>query len=601
VIILKTLKWSNCFSYGEDNEIDLASNNLTQILGQNGAGKSSIPLILEEVLFNKNSKGVKKADIPNRSLDGTYSIELSFSKDSDEYKIKLTRKKTLKISLFKNEEDISSHTATNTFKTIEEIIGADFKTLSQLIYQSTTSSLQFLTATDATRKKFLIDLLNLYKYTEYFETFKEQLKEYSLIINGLETKISTIESWLLKNDLSHMKVLTPLNLEINTEKDEEELGSLQVEFKNISETNKKISKNNNYKARLKEIAIDEVSPIKVTEKVSTDDLSTRVGALTTEKTSIKTQLNKIEKLGDKCPTCKQPIDADFKQSLVGKGLKKIEILEEELSDLNDKIKNIKEDNKLFDKKRKVEQEFRNLLSSIDETLPEKPIHPDTLKARIEEVSNRLEDKRTEITRITNENLRIERNNTKIALIKEQTEEMQEQLVELSADLKAAQKVNTNLEVLKKAFSTNGLLAYKIENLVKELEIIVNEYLTELSGGRFTLEFVVVKDKLNVHVTDNGVSVDILSLSSGELARVNTATLLAIRKLMNSISKSQINVLFLDEIINVLDDQGKEKLVDVLVKEDKLNIYLVSHNWTHPLLAKLTILQDKGISRVEDGD
>jgi len=42
MITLKILKWSNCFSYGEGNELDLASTRLTQILGYNGAGKSSI-------------------------------------------------------------------------------------------------------------------------------------------------------------------------------------------------------------------------------------------------------------------------------------------------------------------------------------------------------------------------------------------------------------------------------------------------------------------------------------------------------------------------------------------------------------------------------
>ena len=84
MITLKILKWSNCFSYGEGNELDLASTRLTQILGYNGAGKSSIPLILEEVLFNKNSKGIKKADIPNRELQNGYSIGLTFSKEADD-------------------------------------------------------------------------------------------------------------------------------------------------------------------------------------------------------------------------------------------------------------------------------------------------------------------------------------------------------------------------------------------------------------------------------------------------------------------------------------------------------------------------------------
>jgi DNA repair exonuclease SbcCD ATPase subunit len=127
--------------------------------------------------------------------------------------------------------------------------------------------------------------------------------------------------------------------------------------------------------------------------------------------------------------------------------------------------------------------------------------------------------------------------------------------------------------------------------------MANEYLAELSDGRFTLEFVVSNDKLNVEITDNGNVVDILALSSGELARVNTATLIAIRKLMSSISKSKINILFLDEVTNVLDDQGREKLVEVLLRED-MNTYIVSHGWSHPLLEKIEVVKDGNISTLE---
>ena len=154
-----------------------------------------------------------------------------------------------------------------------------------------------------------------------------------------------------------------------------------------------------------------------------------------------------------------------------------------------------------------------------------------------------------------------------------------------------------MDILKKAFSTNGLIAYKIENLVKELEELTNTYLAELSDGRFTLQFIVVNDKLNVQVTDNENVVDILALSSGELARVNTATLLAIRKLMSSISKSRLNVLFLDEVTNVLDDAGREKLVEVLLKEE-LNTYVVSHGWTHPLLEKVEVVKNGNVSSLD---
>ena len=166
MITLKKLQWSNCFSYGEGNELDLNETIVTQLIGTNGAGKSSIPLILEEVLFNKNSKGIKKAEIPNREVNKGYDISLSFDVVDDEYKIEVIRRGNIKVKLYKNGEDISSHTATNTYKTLEEVIGIDFKTFSQIVYQNTNASLQFLTATDTNRKRFLIDLLQL-KFLKY--------------------------------------------------------------------------------------------------------------------------------------------------------------------------------------------------------------------------------------------------------------------------------------------------------------------------------------------------------------------------------------------------------------------------------------------------
>ena len=41
MITLKKLKWNNCFSYGEENVLDLNESIVTQLVGTNGAGKSS--------------------------------------------------------------------------------------------------------------------------------------------------------------------------------------------------------------------------------------------------------------------------------------------------------------------------------------------------------------------------------------------------------------------------------------------------------------------------------------------------------------------------------------------------------------------------------
>ena len=107
MIILQKLKWDNCFSYGAGNELNLADATLTQLVGTNGVGKSSIPLILEEILFNKNSKNVKKADIANRYVNKGTILVLTFTVDMTYTNITVIRRATLKCKLTKNGEDIS--------------------------------------------------------------------------------------------------------------------------------------------------------------------------------------------------------------------------------------------------------------------------------------------------------------------------------------------------------------------------------------------------------------------------------------------------------------------------------------------------------------
>jgi DNA repair exonuclease SbcCD ATPase subunit len=597
MITLKKLQWSNCFSYGPDNEISLDDNTVTQIIGTNGMGKSSIPLIIEEALFNKNSKGIKKADIPNRYINNGYDICLNFTKDEDDYTITINRRSNVKVKLEKNGEDISSHTATNTYKSIQEIVGTDFKTFTQLVYQNTNASLAFLTATDTNRKKFLIELLQLERYVELFEVFKSASKDITLEVTEVETYIRTIEKWLLDNNLGDATVLPMLNEDILMEDDEKQLQHLMDEVSNISEKNKKISKNNSLKTMLRSIDLTKAQNISVAGIESYDDIQSKVGSLNQISAGSKKDIAKLEKLGDICPTCEQAIDSSFKDGLLDAARGLGEDAKSQIDHLENQINEIKENNRLFQSKQQIERDWNDLYRSIDQSLPSNLVDEEQLNARIERVQGDLDSARAKLESQRKENERRVRNNTRIELVQERAEQLNKELDAGVSKLAGVKELSSNLEVLKKSFSTNGLVAYKIENLVKELEELVNYYLTELSDGRFTLEFVVNNDRLNVQIGDNSATVDILALSSGELARVNTATLLAIRKLMSSISKSRINVLFLDEVINVLDDVGREKIVEVLLEED-LNTYIVSHGWTHPLLEKVEVVKTDNVSRLE---
>ena len=599
MITLKKLKWSNCFSYGPDNELQLDDNTVTQIIGTNGMGKSSIPLIIEEALYNKNSKGIKKADIPNRYINDGYDIELEFEKSGKEYLIRINRKNNIKVALLEDGEDISSHTATNTYKSIQEILGIDFKTFSQLVYQNTNASLQFLTATDTNRKKFLIDLLRLEEYVQLFEVFKEASRESSNKMIEVSSEITTIEKWLSNNKLEATNILPLLNLEIDTDEDEKIFRSLSIELKNISEKNKKILRNNQYKEMLGAIDIDKIQSSLETLPAtqSYDKYQSIIGEIEGAKRASDRMLQKLEQLEDKCPTCEQDIDADFKDQLIQAEKKTLDFLASEKESNEDIIRQIKRNNAARTNLSNAQKEWEDLFRNIDNTLPSSILDADELQERLDEVTEKLKTAKAKLADIASQNEEITKRNTRIEIIEAQTDGFLKKLAAAQEVLNEQQELDSNLEILKKAFSTNGLLAYKIENLVKELEELANSYLAELSDGRFTLEFIVSNDKLNVQITDNENIVDILALSSGELARVNTATLIAIRKLMSSISKSRINILFLDEVINVLDESGREKMVEVLLQED-LNTYVVSHGWTHPLLEKIEVIKEGNVSKLE---
>ena len=597
MITLQTLKWDNCFSYGSGNELQLNDNTVTQILGTNGMGKSSIPLIIEEALYNKNSKGIKKADIPNRYVNNGYNIYLCFTKDEDRYEITVNRKTSIKVKLEKNGTDISSHTATNTYKTLQEVLGVDFKTFSQLVYQNTNASLQFLTATDANRKKFLIDLLHLEKYVELFEVFKAASREVSSTSSTIAGKLATVEKWLQDNKLSDTSILPMLDLQIDTSEDEKASSSLMIEIQNISENNKKITTNNQYKRLLDQIDMMAIRNSTATQYESYDELQSELGSLQAAATGAQRTLKKLEELKEVCPTCKQSIDVSAEKAMIAGERSKLLSAQEKINEIKPQIVRIKDNNAEFERIQKAQKDCEDLLRSFDRNLPTYILDKEQLEDSLYEIQGRIQQAKAQLADNAAENERRTKINTRIQVIQEQTAEFVEQQEEYDGKLAGNQKLESDLDILKKSFSTNGLLAYKIENLVGELEELANEYLAELSDGRFTLEFVVSNDKLNVEITDNGNVVDILALSSGELARVNTATLIAIRKLMSSISKSKINILFLDEVTNVLDDQGREKLVEVLLRED-MNTYIVSHGWSHPLLEKIEVVKDGNISTLE---
>lgn len=605
-IVLKQLSFSNMFSYGASNTIPLNRNRITQLTAVNGSGKSSIALILQELLYNKNIKGIKKGDILNRYIkDKTWNGILEFDVDNIPYSVVVKRSgASTKVELYENGVDISEHKVLDTYKKIQDIIGLDFEIFAQITYQSSVDLLDFLKATDTNRKKFLINLFNLEKYIAIGDKIKLRTSEIDKDIVKLQGELKSVDDFLNSTSIP----------ELIFERDVPEIDSslairiseIDKELTNINDTCKRIDKNNMYiQERNKinfDLSIQEPAPFEHMDEYQT--LKLDLVMVKNEIARINREIASV-KINDKCSTCGQSIDnshlikiqADLQTQLTLNtnvyegGLAKARLWSAELE-------KFQAAQKAFKNNQDDIHRFEQLTQLIDKNIP--TAYPDQ-KALVDERSKLkvlLEDQNAKLKEITDFNKRVSAHNAKVDALKEQKSDFTIRQVAIKADIMDKSTQSNALSILKKAFSPSGIVAFKLENLTKELETTINYYLSVLSDGQFQIEFSLDKEKLNINVIDNGISAPIETTSGGEFSRIQTSILLAIRHLLSKLGGSSTNLLFLDEITGVLDDEGKEKLIEVLQKETELNVFLISHDFTHPLIDKVSIIKENNVSSIQ---
>jgi DNA repair exonuclease SbcCD ATPase subunit len=639
MIVIHKLTFSNWFSFGENQEIIFDDDKLLQLIGHNGAGKSSIPLILEEVLFNKNSKGIDKKSLINRNNGAKKACaEALLFINSKELRVSLERTATTsKVSILLDGEDISGHTATQSYKVIEDLLGLDHKAFTQLIYQSSTSSLDFLTATDTNRKKFLLQLLSLEHYSEALEKVKAEEKSAKSVLDTLQGKLSVYTADKVKYGkfIDEAKSLEDVDVipvpEDNSESIMQEIAELKARLGNITQHNARITKNRQSKKALLDLeaklalakkdldnfTVDDTEVEEVTVPDTTEVVKAKTEAELTKKRQ-EAYVAKVSSLGCQCPTCSQAITEEFKESLlvdaradITKAIEAIEVskpiiaeaelLSKKATQVAElKRKRLKQENDYAKLKltiESLEREIETVKGTIDYSMEDTHSDASRIEGDIKALELKLKANNNAIADALEHNRDVSHRNTKLAFARDKLVEVAREYELVESEVKEASSFLAKLSVLAKTLSTNGLPAYEIENRVGDLEAVCNTYLQTLSDGRFSISLALAGDKLPVIINDNGHSVGIESLSSGEKARVNTAMLLAIRKLMSGLSKSQVNLLILDETIENLDVTGKELLVEILLAEDKLNTVLISHGFSHPLLNKLTVEKVKGVSSV----
>jgi DNA repair exonuclease SbcCD ATPase subunit len=591
------------YSYGQNIEISLNKEKITQLSAPNGAGKSSIALILQEILYNKNIKGIKKGDILNKYItDKDWYATLTFSVNNDEYLIDVRRTPTqTKVVLFENDIDISEHKVLDTYKKLHEILGMQFDIFSQLTYQSSIDLLDFLKATDSNRKKFLINLFNFTKYLELGDVIKLESNKIDKELIARRGELKSVEEYINNSSILPNKELIDVP-EID-EQIKYSIKELELKIHNIDADIKQIDKNNLYIRERNDINFSVAMQIPTNPQLDSDIQKTR-DSVNLSKRLIQEAKDKLKTLdlSDSCYACGQSLDNSQSLSLKNNFEEAIDINSKSCAEHEAEYKNLTKQQKDYEialtaynaNKISIER-FETLSNLIDSSLPKNTPDKQQIDLELVKLKTSLKSQDDERNKIKRYNEDVTSHNTKMVILKEELQKFSSRQTELNSDIFNLQGKYDNLQILKKAFSTSGIVAYKLENVAKDLENTINRYLTVLSDGQFSVVFRLIGEKLNVVIVSNGKEVTIESLSGGEFSRVQTSVLLAVRSTLSKIGGNSINLLFLDEITGVLDDAGKEKLFEILSEEVGLNVFLISHDYSHPLIPKIEIEKENNIS------
>ena len=303
MITLKSIKWKNFLSTGNVfTEIQLNKHNNTLIVGENGAGKSTILDALTFALFGKPYRNINKPQLVNSINNKDCLVELLFSISDKEYLIRRGIKPNV-FEIYVDGDLLNQSASSKDYQEILEkmIIKMNYKSFTQIVILGATSFTPFMQLSASDRRAVIEDLLDIQIFSNMNVIVKEKLSSLKDESNEIKIRLQNVKE---KIDLhkSHLDEMKKNNQDMIERKQQE------------------IANNNLLVAQTK----SEISntQVKITELLDTisdhNDMLKKNQKLTSLEAKIDANKGKLEKEisfyndNDNCPTCKQIIDDNFK-------------------------------------------------------------------------------------------------------------------------------------------------------------------------------------------------------------------------------------------------------------------------------------------------
>ena len=543
MINFKSVRWKNFLSTGNNfTEIQLNRNPTTLIIGENGAGKSTILDALCFGLFGKPFRIISKSQLVNSINGGSTMVEIEFSIASKNYKV-IRGIKPNKFEIYLNDNMLNQEASVRDYQKIleQQILKLNYRSFTQVVILGSSTFVPFMQLKSTHRREVVEEILDIQIFSimnlllkQNIKTLQDEIKEVDYNFNLITEKINLQENHIDDLKKNKDKIIEQKTNSINTNKKE-------ITNK-TNERNKVTTESDNL---LK--SISDKSDIE-TKKTELQNYQTTIK----EKHKTHSKTMKFFEKYTECPTCKQEIEKSFKEKMIKEKKEAIDKLKDGLDKLE--IEN-----------NKLETRFSEIVNA-SETIRKNQVKLAELNASISQLEKFNVKLQVEIDSF-NTNSVSDSDIEKLTELKNDSDSIEVQRKSLKEEKSYSDAARAILQ-------DTGIKTKVIKQYLPIMNKLINKYLNSMD---FYVNFTLDENFTETIKSRHRDEFNYASFSEGEKMRIDLALLFtwrAIAKMKNSVNT---NLLILDEIFDSsLDGAGTDEFLKILNTLEDENVFVISH-------------------------